>query len=69
MAYLIDRIIASAVPSYNLSIGNGLLFNGSDVGEDEGSFMVSRLKLADAVKDRSKMDTVSVITHTKKHLL
>ena len=60
MCAMIDRIVSSAIPSYDLSIGNGLLFNASDVGEDDGLFMVSRLKLQDAVDDQERMQTVSI---------
>ncbi|XP_070188678.1 polycystin-1-like protein 2 [Littorina saxatilis] len=54
---MIDKVVAATVPSYDLSIGANLLFNSSDVGEDDSIFMVSRLKLQDAVKDRRKMNT------------
>ena len=58
MASLVDKIITSSIPSYDLSIGAHVLFNSTDVGVDDSSFMVSRIKLADAVRDRRKMATV-----------
>ena len=58
MAGLIDKILASSLPSYDLSIGVGLVFNSSDVGEDESIFMTSRLKTAQYARDQKKIDTV-----------
>ena len=58
MTSFIDKVISASIPSYDLSIGANLLFNSSDIGEDDSNFMVSRLKLASAIRDRRKMDTV-----------
>ena len=56
---MIDKVLLASLPSYDLSIGDGLIFNSTtDVGEDESVFLVSRLKMADAVRERSKIDTV-----------
>ena len=56
---MIDKILLASLPSYDLSIGADLIFNStSDVGEDDSIFLVSRLKAADASRDRIKIDTV-----------
>ncbi|XP_070186772.1 polycystin-1-like protein 2 [Littorina saxatilis] len=56
MTALVDRVIQASIPSYDLSLGNDVLFNASDVGEDESKFMVSRYKVAQAVRDRQKIN-------------
>ena len=58
MAGLIEKVIECSIPSYDLSIGADVLFNSSDVGEDDSNFMISRVKLADAVADRRRINTV-----------
>ena len=58
MAGFIDKILLSSLPSYDLSLGAGLSFNSTDVGEDDSRFMVSRLKQAQHVEDLKKINTV-----------
>ena len=55
---MVEKAIDCSIPSYDLSIGENVLFNASDVGEDDTIFMISRVKLADAVADRRKINTV-----------
>ena len=52
-------MIDCSIPSYDLSIGAEVLFNASDVGDDDSTFMVSRIKVAAAVMDRRRINTVS----------
>lgn len=70
MTALVDRVIQASIPSYDLSLGNDVLFNASDVGEDESKFMVSRYKVAQAVRDRQKINMVShslILTGVASH--
>ena len=60
MTALIDKILTSSLPSYDLSTNVDLVFNFTDVGEDESKFMISRLKKAKYMKDQQKIGTVSL---------
>ena len=59
MAALVDRIIQASIPSYDLTVGDGLIFNnGTNETEDNQQFMISRLKIAQRIADQKKIERV-----------
>lgn len=58
MTALLDRLVAASVPSYDIADGSGIVFNSSDVSQDDKIFIQERLGIASAVKDRQKIDLV-----------
>ena len=59
MSGLAEKILQASLPSYDLSIGEDLISNSTtNVSSEEILFQVSRLKAAEAYKDKLKIDTV-----------
>ncbi|XP_025099184.1 uncharacterized protein LOC112566968 [Pomacea canaliculata] len=58
MTALLDRLVAASVPSYNITDGSGIVFNSSDVSQDDKIFIQERLSIASAVKDQQKIDLI-----------
>ncbi|PVD28969.1 hypothetical protein C0Q70_11566 [Pomacea canaliculata] len=58
MAALLDRLIAASVPSYNIADGRGIVFNSSDISEDDTKFIQESLGIASAEKDHQKIELI-----------
>jgi hypothetical protein len=61
MALLVDKILKASLPSYDLSIG-GVVFNNSNITDQDSTFLISRIKLKHYYSDQKKINTVWCIS-------
>ncbi|PVD28955.1 hypothetical protein C0Q70_11551 [Pomacea canaliculata] len=61
MTALLDRIIAASVPSYHIADGRGIVFNSSDISEDDKNFIQESLGIVSAIKDQEKIKLIKKV--------
>ncbi|KAK7507709.1 hypothetical protein BaRGS_00000674, partial [Batillaria attramentaria] len=61
MTGLVDRVLDSSLPTYDLSLGTDVIFNSSDIGEDDRAFLLERIKKSAAVKENRRIETTKTV--------